>query len=328
MRIVTQLVTQRVTQLLTLVALAALFLSFGACSHREHDAKGFRVALLSPGPISDNGWNASAYAGLKRIESELGATVRQVQVKSPSEFEGSFRDFAGQGFDLVFGHGFEFSEPAGRVGKEFPATTFVVTSGDVVGANVSSVRYEIDQPAYLAGILAGGVTKSGRVGCVGGVEIPPVKSAFEAFDRGVRESNPAAHAVSSFVGSWDDVAGARQAALALVDQGADVLFHDADAAGLGVLNAAEERGILAIGCNSDQAGVKPDVVVASVVLDVAESFVRIARDVKSGDRAGRRYDFDLRSGVVRLAMNPRLEKRVSTVSRTRIDEAQQRLTGG
>lgn len=315
---------------LAVLAFASLFVSCGdhAGSGAAKPGDGtFRVALLSPGPISDNGWNAAAYAGLKRIESELGASVRQVQVKSPSEFEGAFRDFASQGYAIVFGHGFEFCEPALRVGKEFPDTTFVVTSGNVVAKNVSSVRYEIEQPAFLAGMVAARASESGRIGCVGGVEIPPVKSAFEAFERGAHEARTDVRVVTSYVGSWEDVAAAKQAALALIDQGADVLFHDADAAGIGVLNAAEERAVFAIGCNQDQSEVKPSVVIASVVLDVAQSFVNVATDVKSGDKTGRQYDFDAKSGVVRLAFNPRLASRVSAVTRARVEQELKRMTG-
>ena len=93
----------------------------------------FRVALLTPGPISDGGWNASAYDGLQLIKKELGAEVSNVQTGTPSEFAQGFRDYAQQGYDLVFGHGFEFQDPALQVGAEFPRTAFVVSSGSVHG---------------------------------------------------------------------------------------------------------------------------------------------------------------------------------------------------
>ncbi len=294
-----------------------------ACAEESSSSDAFRVALLVPGPISDDGWNASAYEGLTRLKDELGAEVSHVQVKSPSEFEGAFRDFASRGFDLVFGHGFEFSESAARVGPEFPATVFAITSGAAVAENVSSIQFVIDEPAYLAGMLAGQISEAGRIGVVGGMEIPPVKSAFEAFERGVMEVRPDGRVVVSWLGSWEDVSAAYQAALALVDQGADVLFHNADAAGLGVFNAAEERGVLAIGCNKDQARVKPSTVVASVVLDVPESFVRIASDVRSGAHRGRTYRYDLKSGVVDLVYNPALSERVSIAARVRIEVAKE-----
>ncbi|MFG0320148.1 MAG: BMP family protein [Planctomycetota bacterium JB042] len=309
----------------TTVPLLLALLSFVSCGADATDA-GFRVALLCPGPISDDGWNASAYEGLSRIEAELGADVRHVQVKSPSEFEGAMRSFAGQGFDLVLAHGFEFTEAALAVGAEFPGTALVVTSGAGTRENVSSIRFVIEEPAFLAGMLAASISAAGRIGVVGGMEIPPVKSAFDAFREGAREIRDDVEVVVSWLGSWEDVAAARQAALALLDQGADVLFHNADAAGLGVFLAAEERGVLAIGCNKDQSHVKPGTVVASVVLDVPEAFVRLAREVRDGAHVGRQRTYDLASGVVSLAINPRLEHRVSLVARRRIDQARDERT--
>src|SRR5690606_1973187 len=124
-----------------LVGLALLLLPLGACHDDGAAEASFRVALLCPGPISDDGWNASAYEGLKRIERELDASVRHVQVKSPSEFEGAMRAFAAEGTDLVLAHGFEFTEAALRVGEEFPDCDFVITSGAGTRENVSSIRF-------------------------------------------------------------------------------------------------------------------------------------------------------------------------------------------
>ena len=228
------------------------------------------------------------------------------------------RSFAGQGFDVVLAHGFEFTEAAMRVGEEFSGCAFVVTSGAATRENVSSIKFVIEEPAYLAGMLAASISPNGRIGVVGGMEIPPVKRAFDAFGDGAREVRKDAEVVVSWLGSWEDVAAARQAALALLDQGADLLFHNADAAGLGVFLAAEERGVLAIGCNKDQAHVRPQTVVASVVLDVPEAFVRVATEVRDGRHVGREHVYDLASGVVDLVYNPRLSSRVSTVARALI----------
>lgn len=289
---------------------------------------GFRVALITPGPISDDGWNAIAYEGLMRVSSELGAATKHVRVNSPSSFEATFRDFAVGGYDLIIGHGFEFSDTALALGAEFPQTAFLVTAGIVHAANVTSVEFAIEEPAELAGILAGYLTRSGRVGAVGGVEIPPVKKAFVAFEKGVRSVRPDATVSVTYVGSWEDVAAARQQALALMDQGADVLFHDADAAGLGMINAAEERGVLAIGCNKDQSSLKPRTVVSSVTLDVPGAFVRIAKEVRAGTHQGRIERFDLKSRLVGHALNPDLLARVPEEARAAIDAAAARIVRG
>lgn len=311
--------------------LLAVFVGFlggflGGCSDDASESA-FRVALITPGPISDDGWNAIAYEGLMRLKDEMGAETRHVQVHSPSSFEGTFRDFASGGYDLIIGHGFEFSDTARSLSSEFPEAVFLVTAGNVHEKNVTSVEFAIGEPAELAGILAGHLTTSGRVGAVGGVEIPPVEVAFDAFERGVLHARPDATVSVTYVGSWEDVAGARQQALALMDQGADVLFHDADAAGLGLINAAEERGVLAIGCNKDQSSVKPSTVVSSVTLDVPEAFVRIAAEVIAGTHEGRIERFDLKSGVVGHVFNPGLAARVSDEARADIEAAAARILG-
>lgn len=257
--------------LVTFAALAS------ACS--KSSPGGFRVALVTPGAITDDGWNSYAFEGLKLIEKELGATVRQFQTKSPSEFESTLRNFAADGFAMVIAHGHEYSDAVKKVSAEFPSTSFVVTSGEVVANNVTSIDFQIEDAAHLAGMLAAFLTKSGRIGCVGGQEIPPVRDAFAAFEKGARSVRPEAQVVISWIGSWEDVSAANQAARALIAQGVDILFHDADAAGLGVFNAAEEKGLLAIGCNKDQNAVKPNVVVASVVLEIPQALLALAREV-------------------------------------------------
>ena len=215
------------------------------------------MALLTPGPISDAGWNAGAYEGLKAIEKELGASVSHVQVKSPSEFEEQFRAYAAKGTNLVFGHGFEFQDAAARVAKEYPRTVFVTTSGSKTAPNLAPIVFELEQAAYLCGLVSGRMTKTGKAGMVGGVELPSIKSTFLAFEAGFVAGHPGGTAQPVFTGSFEDVAGAKAAALALADQGCDFLFQNADAAALGVFKGAEDRKIRAFGTNKDQNALSP-----------------------------------------------------------------------
>src|SRR5512139_2705555 len=114
-----------------------LLVLVAGCSRSEPPAasSAFKVALLSPGPVSDAGWNALAYEGLLAIRDRLGAEIAQTETKTPAEFEEGFRDFAGRGFQLVFGHGFEFQEAAAAVSIDFPDTVFITTSGNTVRKN-------------------------------------------------------------------------------------------------------------------------------------------------------------------------------------------------
>jgi len=288
----------------------------------------FRVALVTPGPVSDAGWNAAAFAGLGRIRGELGADTAHLEATGPAQFEESFRDFARRGFRLVFGHGFEFQDAASTVAAEYPETAFVVSSGLVTGDNVGSLVFRLEEAAYLAGVMAAGMSRSGVVGMVGGVEIPPVRLVFDGFRRGFREGRPDGQVKEVFLGSWEDVAGARAATLSLLAQGADLVIHDADAAGLGVFQACRERSVLAFGCNSDQAAVAPDVVVASAVMDIPEAMLRVATMVQGGTFRGEVFAFDLASGVVDLKLSPGLRGRVPEEVLAAVAAARVRLVRG
>ncbi len=291
----------------TAASAAALALTLAACGTPKEPPKAaapsFTVALLTPGPISDAGWNAGAYEGLKEIEKELGAGISHVQVKSPSEFEEQFRAYAAKGTSLVFGHGFEFQDAAGRVAKEYPKTVFVTTSGSRTAPNLAPIVFELEQAAYLCGLVAGRVTKSGKAGMVGGVELPSIKSTFLAFEGGFLAARPSGTATSVFTGSFEDVAGAKAAALALADKGADVLFQNADAAALGVFKAAEERKIASFGTNKDQNALSP-AILASAVIDMPRAFVETARRVKAGTFDGKPLRYGLASGVVSFVISP------------------------
>jgi basic membrane protein A len=288
-------------------AACAAALALAACAAPRDapkpSAPAFTVALLTPGPISDAGWNAGAYEGLKAIEKEMGAGISHVQVKSPSEFEEQFRAYAAKGTSLVFGHGFEFQDAAERVAKEYPKTVFVTTSGSRTAPNLAPIVFELEQAAYLCGLLAGRTTKTGKAGMVGGVELPSIKSTFLAFEGGFKAAREAGTATSVFTGSFEDVAGAKAASLALADKGADSLFQNADAAALGVFKAAEERKIAAFGTNKDQNTLSPSIL-ASAVIDMPRAFAETAKRVKTGTFDGKPLRYGLGSGVVSFVLSP------------------------
>lgn len=289
----------------------------------------FRVALLTPGPISDQAWNGGAYQGLLRIRDSLGAQVSHIQTKSPADFEENFRQYGAQGYDLVFGHGFEFQDAAQRVGADFPKTVFITTSGNRVRRNVAPIVFGFEEPSYLAGVLAGSITKSGKIGAIGGTELPPVKSSFLAFEAGVHAVNPRATVTTSYVGSWEDASTAREQALALIHRGVDILFQNADAAGLGIFQAARDsKGVYVFGANANQNDVAPDVIIASVVIDLPHAFLLVARSVKDGTfRAG-----VLRLGgeqqVVDLVLNPKLAGAIPAAARAAVDSARTGIASG
>jgi len=295
------------------------------------NASPFKVGLLTPGPISDKGWNAGAYEGLMAIRDRLGAKVSHVQVKSPAEHEEHFRSYADEGYNLVFGHGFEFQDAAKRVGLDFPETFFVTTSGNTVTRNVGAMVFELEEATYLLGLLAGKMTRSGVVGLVGGVEIPSVESTFIAFEAGAKAARPDCKVLRTYTGSWEDTALAREATLAQISQGADFFFHNANEAGPGVFQAVSEKkseGIYAFGSNKNQNEEAPEVILGSAVIDLPNAFVQIAQQVQQGIFQAGVTRFGLKSGVISLVLNPKLLAKIPQPVQDAIEDAQRKIIEG
>src|SRR5215203_440396 len=287
---------------------------------RDSAATTFRVALLTPGPISDQSWNGGAYQGLIRIRDSLGASVSHIQTKTPAEFEEQFRQYGSQEYQLVFGHGFEFQDAAKRVGPDHPRTIYVVTSASSVAANVAGIEFGFADASYLAGMLAGAMTTSNVIGVIGGTELPPVRESFSAFSRGATAANPKVTGLTSYIGSWDDVSAGREQALAQIGRNADVIFQNADAAGLGVFRAAREtKKALVVGSNSDQNRVAPEITIASVVIDLPHAFLTVAREVRAHTFKPRVIKLGTESDVVKLVVNPAFRSRIPSAAMHAVD---------
>jgi len=301
---------------------------FIACAKEKNAPAQFRVALLSPGPVSDAGWNAAAYEGLQRIEKELNAQISQVETKTPSEFEEAFRDYARQGYQLIFGHGFEFQDAAAAVAPDFPKTVFITTSGNTVRPNVAPMVFELEHATYLAGALAALMSSSGKLGMVGGMEIPPVASTFDAFEAGAQSIAPGIKVIRSYIGNWEDAGAAKQAALALIDQDCDFLIHNADAAAAGVFHAAAERNVLVFGANKNQNDLDPQHIIASCVSNIPAAFVEMAKRVRDHRFEGKIYRLGMPDGVVSFELNPQLQSRLSPQVLARLDEIRKQIIAG
>jgi basic membrane protein A and related proteins len=286
-----------IKQLSTLLGIAFAF-TLGGCSGKEKTpattTSDFKVALLTPGPISDKSWNGGAYAGLMAIKDSLGAQVSHIQTKTPAEFDENFRQYGAKGFDLVFGHGFEFQDAALRVAPDYPSTVYITTSGSSVAKNVGGAEFAFEEASYLAGIAAGRMTKSNMLGMIGGTELPPVKRSFAAFEQGARSVNPGVKVIVSYIGNWDDVSAGKEQALAQISRGVDVIFQNADAAGLGIFQAVKEsKSVWIVGSNSNQNDIAPDRTIGSVVIDLPHAFLLIARAVKAGGFTGKVFHLGL-----------------------------------
>lgn len=308
-----------------------LAFSLIACSSDQPDdrtSSDFKVALLTPGPVSDQSWNGGAYEGLMWIRDSLGAKVSHIQTRTPAEFDENFRQYGAQRYNLVFGHGFEFQDAALRVAPEFPRTIYVTTSGTGTAKNVAGIEFAFEEASYLAGMVAGAMTKTRTIGMIGGTELPPVRRSFAAFALGARSMNRGVNTLASYIGNWDDVSAGKEQALAQISRNADIIFQNAGAAGLGVFQAAKEaKNVRVIGSNSDQNNVAPDVILGSVVIDLPRAFLAVAREVKNGKFTPRVISLGLHDDIVKLVLNPRLESTIPASVRHQVDSVHNALDG-
>jgi basic membrane protein A len=311
--------------------LSLLILALVACGQKPGAAGAFRVALITPGSIADAAWNSGAYAGLIAIRDSLHVEISHVEARTPGAQQEALRAYAEQGYDVVFGHGFEFQGPAERIGAEYPKTIFVVTSGERVSAagNVVPMVFGIEEGTYLAGMVAGGLTRTNKIGFIGGIELPPIKRGYEGWLHGAKAVNPAVDSRVAYLNTFDDAAAGREAALAMIRVGVDMLHHNADQAALGLFQAVKESpGAYAFGANADQTALAPDRVVGSVVIDLPRAFLAIARKVKEGSFAPRVESFGLAGGVLRYEANPRLANRISPALAAWVRAAADSLVAG
>ena len=291
-------------------------------------APAFRIGLLTPGSINDGGWNAIAYEGLQRAQKELGAEISHQETKTPAEFEEGFRSYGAKGFDVAFGHGFEFLEPALKLGPEYPKTVFITTSGNKTAANVAPMVFELEQATYLLGVIAARESKTGKAGLVGGINLPSIASTFLAFKAGAQSVNPSFEVREIYTGNFDDLGAAKQATLSLANAGADFIFHQANEAGRGVFQACSERKIRCFGSNKNQNDLAPDVIVASAVLDVPSAFLHMARLVKEKKFTPRVYMLGMNENIVSLVWNDALKAQVKPETVSEVERLEKEIRAG
>ncbi len=302
------------------------------------DTGSFKVALVMSGPTSDNGWNAGAKKALDSVQKELNLDASNVSFvesqTSASQQDESLRAFAQKGYNLVFGHGTEYEELAKKIEKDFPNTVFVISSGAVPGTNTSPIILKLQDGAYLEGMLAAGMSKTGKLACVGAEEIPPVKAVFEAFAQGAKAINPKIIILpAAYTGSWDDPIKANKQTLPLIEQGADIIMQDVDAAAQGVFNAVSDsakagKTVYALGTNNDQNAAAPDVILASAPIYIDKAFVPIAKSVRDKTFKPSATIYDMKSGVIGFVLNPQLEGKIPADLKAKIADAQKKIFDG
>ncbi|MCX2697583.1 MULTISPECIES: BMP family protein [Ochrobactrum] len=244
-----------------------------------------KVAGIHASPV-ENAWNSRLHEALKQANDDGVIEYVFSEGVSASDYPRAMREYAEQGIKLIVGESYAVEREARQVAADYPQTTFIMgSSGKEQGDNFGVFGTWNFEAAYLAGMLAGGMSKTGTFGSVGAIPIPEVNMLINAFQDGVKETRPDAKFNASFIGTFFDPPKAREAGLAQIDAGADILFGER----IGTADAAKERGIKAIGSLIDYTPRYPDTVFANAMWNFRPILDAAVADVKAGNPTGKDY---------------------------------------
>jgi basic membrane protein A len=253
----------------------------------EAPKKTFTVGMATDmGGLNDDSFNAAAYRGLKKAESDLKFKINVIESKRQEDYETNFGTLIDQKNDLIWGIGFLMQDAIAKMADQNPKQNFAIIDAVAQKPNVASVLFKEEEGSFLMGVIAAKATKSNKVGFIGGMDIPVIHHFDAGFKAGVKAVNPAIEVITIYSGSFTDPAKGKSDALAAIGKGADVLFHAAGGTGQGVIEAAKEKNLYAIGVDSDQNHLAPNNVISSMMKRVDVAVYDVSKMASEGKFPG------------------------------------------
>ena len=291
------------------------------------------AALAQPAVIYDMGgkfdksFNQAAFNGAEKWKKETGKTYLEFEISNPTQREQAMRRMAERGANPIVGIGFSQGSSLEKVAKEFPKLQFAIIDSVVPLPNVQSIVFKEHEGSFLVGMMAAMASKSGKVGFVGGMDIPLIRKFQCGFEQGAKFANPKAEVVANMTGTtptaWNDPARGGELAKAQFASGVDVIFAAAGGTGLGVYQAAKDNGKLAIGVDSNQNHIHPGTMLTSMVKRVDVAVYEAFKGVKPGTSA-----LGLKEGGVDVALDEHNAKLVTADMKKRVDTARADIISG
>src|SRR5437667_3811145 len=263
------------------VLLAALALA-GPVTAQEFSP----AVIFDMGGKFDKSFNEAAYNGAERFKKETGIAYREFEVTSEAQREQALRNMARRGSAIVVGVGFSQASGMEKVAKEFPNLKFAIVDAVVDLPNVQSIVFKEHEGSFLVGMAAAMASKTGKVGFVGGMDIPLIRRFALGYEEGAKYVNPKIEIFQNMTGTtpaaWNDPTRGGELARSQFDRGADVVYAAAGATGLGVLQAAKDKGRLAIGVDSNQNHIHPGTILTSMIKRVDLAVYETFKTAKEG----------------------------------------------
>ena len=306
-----------------LIALSATLLAAAAAG----TAQAQPAVIYDMGGKFDKSFNQGGFDGAERWKKETGKPYLEFEISNPTQREQAMRRMAQRGANPIVAIGFSMGSSLEKVAKDFPKTQFAIIDAVVKLPNVQSTLFSEHEGSFLVGLMAGVASKTGRVGFVGGMDIPLIRKFQCGFEQGARFANPKVVTSANMTGTtptaWNDPARGAELARAQFASGVDVIFAAAGGTGMGVYQAAKDAGKLAIGVDSNQNHVQPGTMLTSMVKRVDVAVYNAFKGVKPGVAT-----LGLKEGGVDVAMDANNAKLVSADMSKRVDAARADIVSG
>jgi basic membrane protein A len=313
---------------LKLTAAAALIAAAGAASAAEIKP----AVVFDMGGKFDKSFNEGVMNGAERYKKETNTAYVDFEVNNETQFEQAHRRFAQRGQDPIIGVGFSQANAVEKVAKEFPAIRFTLIDAVSKLPNVQSVLFKEHEGSFLVGMAAAMASKTGKVGFVGGMDIPLIRRFACGYEQGVKFANPKAEVLANMTGTtpaaWNDPARGGELAKGQFDRGADVVYAAAGATGIGVYQAAKDRGKLAIGVDSNQNHLHPGTMLTSMVKRVDLAAYESFKAAAGGNWAAGMRVLGLAEGGVDWALDQHNAKLVSAEMKAKVEAAKADIVSG
>jgi len=249
-----------------------------------------KIAMVTDvGGVNDQSFNQSAWEGLQRVEKDFGIKVSYKESKQDADYAPNMETLTDAGFDLIWGIGFLMGDAIKATAQINPDQKYAIIDfayGPETPKNVTGVVFQEEQPSFLVGYIAGKMTKTNKIGFVGGIKFPLIERFEYGYMAGARMANPKCEVLSQYAESFTDAAKGKAIANNMYQKGADIVFHASGGVGDGVIEAAKEKGKWAIGVDKDQNFLAPDNVLTSAMKRVDNAIYDVGRKLKDGQWSG------------------------------------------
>ncbi|AZR74803.1 BMP family ABC transporter substrate-binding protein [Anoxybacter fermentans] len=280
------------------------------------------------GGLGDQSFNDAAYKGLKRARDKLGIKIKVIESSDMTSYVPNLTSLAEQDYDLVWAIGVLMQDALATVAEDLPDTNFGIVDAVVDKDNVYSATFKEEEGSFLCGVVAGMMTKSNKIGFVGGMDLPTIRKFEAGYRAGIKAVNPDAELIVTYTGVFDDPNKGKEQALALFGRGVDVVYHASGACGVGVIKAAQEQDKYAIGVDMPQSHLAPDHVLTSMIKRVDLAVYEGAKLIKEGNfKGGTHKVYGLKEGGVGLEED-QLKKMTPKEVQDKVEEMRRKIING